>query len=130
MKSLVYHPTSGAHGETERRYLACHDPFWPRVDLTLLRQRLALETATSETQLVLAAQSAVAIAMCEFAKWRRVLRMRGYHCLADLGGHAQGRALSICYLRLVEAGTRRALASHVKEIPASGPLGHRGNRHA
>lgn len=122
-------PERNAHCEQGRRYLACHDPFWPRVDLMLLREHLALQAQVSETQLVLAAQSAVAVAMNEFANWRRALRSRGYQRLVDVSGHRDGRALSICFQRLVEAGTRRALAAHVKEVAASGLVGFRGDSH-
>lgn len=95
-----------------RRYLACHDPFWPRIELQALRQRLQLPGHISDTQLELAAWEGVDIAAREFATWRRCLRERGYRRLADVSGHAHGRALSICYLRLVEAATRRALVRH------------------
>ncbi|MGE7993521.1 head completion/stabilization protein [Pseudomonas sp. NPDC089554] len=122
-------PELSVHCEPERRYLACHDPFWPRIDLALLRERLALPEEISETQLALAAQSAVAIAMSEFANWRRALRSRGYQRLSDVSGHAHGLALSVCFLRMVEAGTRRALVSHVREVAASDPFGPKGDSH-
>ncbi|MFB4394506.1 MULTISPECIES: head completion/stabilization protein [unclassified Pseudomonas] len=129
MDCTAYDPKPSAHRDPERRYLACHDPFWPSVDLALLRERLALRADISETQLQLAAQSAVATAMSEFANWRRALRLRGYQRLSDVSGHAHGLALSICFLRMVEAGTRRALVLHVKEAAASDPVGTRGNSH-
>ncbi|CAM4102263.1 hypothetical protein CCOS865_03197 [Pseudomonas reidholzensis] len=90
-------------------YLARQDQFWPRVELSSLRQRLAIPACISDTRLQLAGQQALAIAAREFAGWRLRLRALGYMQLADLSRHAHGRRLCTCYLRLVEHCTLRAL---------------------
>lgn len=120
MNCISYDPNPDEDREPERRYLACHDPFWPSIDLASLRQRLALGAHISETQLTLAVHCAVAVAMDEFANWRRALRARGYRRLGDVSGHEHGRALSVCYLRLVEAGTRRTLTQQVQQAITGG----------
>lgn len=104
------------------RYLACHDLFWPRIELDVLRNRLHLPPEISDTQLEVAARTSVELAAQELAQWRRCLRERGYRRLIDVARHDQGRALSTCYLRLVEAGTRSALARHVTEVALGAPL--------
>lgn len=103
-----------------KRYLVYHDPFWPRIELGRLRERLGLSSQVSDTRLELAARGSMEVAAREFADWRRCLRERGYRRLIDVDGHEQGRALSICYLRLVEARTRWSLAQQVRETTVSG----------
>ncbi|AUF95855.1 hypothetical protein M2396_001728 [Pseudomonas sp. BIGb0278] len=90
-------------------YLARHDRFWPRIELSSLRQRLAIPAYISDTHLQLAGQQALAIAAGEFASWRRRLRALGYTQLTDLCRHVHGRRLCSCYQRLVEHCTLRAL---------------------
>lgn len=94
-------------------YLARQDPFWPRVELSSLRQRLAIPARISDSRLQLAGQQALAIAAREFAGWRLRLRGLGYMQLADLSRHVHGRRLCTCYLRLVEHCTLRALGGDV-----------------
>ncbi|MBA1205225.1 head completion/stabilization protein [Pseudomonas capeferrum] len=95
------------------KILSSDDPFWPRIDLSSLRARLGLNDSVSDTRLEVAARAAAIKAASEFACWRRSLRARGYRCLSDLEGHEQGRALSTCYLRQVEACVGRTLSSGV-----------------
>jgi hypothetical protein len=87
----------------------CHDPFWPRVDMCRLRERLTLQGDVSEAALEVAARCAVIEAAGEFARWRSALRERGYRRLEDVSGHDHGRALLVCYLRFVEAAIMRNL---------------------
>lgn len=89
----------------------CHDPFWPRVDLATLRERLNLQRPVSEAALEVAARCAAIDAAREFARWRAVLRERGYKRLEDVAGHDQGRALRVCYIRFVEAAVMHKLGS-------------------
>lgn len=89
----------------------CHDPFWPRIGLSTLRQRLALDGRISDARLALAMRCAGIAAAQEFASWRAALRIRGYKRLEDIGGHRHGRALSRCYERFVETAVIRALAT-------------------
>ena len=103
-----------------KRYLVYHDPFWPRIELGWLRERLGLSLDVSDTRLELAGRVSMEVAAREFANWRRCLRERGYRRLIDVDSHEQGRALSICYLRLVEARTRWSLAQQVRETTVSG----------
>ena len=102
------------------RYLVYHDPFWPRIELGRLRECLGLSSGISDTQLEVAARASMELAALEFADWRRCLRAHGYRRLSDIDGHEQGRALSICYMRLVEAQTRWSLAQQVRETTVSG----------
>ncbi|AVD89523.1 MULTISPECIES: head completion/stabilization protein [Pseudomonas] len=85
------------------------DPFWPRIELCSLRERLRLGGQVSEARLALAARCAAINAASEFAHWRAVLRGRGYKRLEDVAGHDHGRALSVCYRRFVEAAVMRTL---------------------
>ena len=100
-------------GPPPGRVLSNDDPFWPRIDLSILRTRLGLTRAVSDTRLEVAARAAVLLAASEFANWRRILRARGYRRLSELAGHEHGRALSTCYLRQVEAFIWRALSNDV-----------------
>ncbi|MDZ3992830.1 head completion/stabilization protein [Pseudomonas sp. Teo4] len=86
-----------------------HDPFWPRIELSVLRERLRLGDQVSDVRLALAARCAAVTAASEFARWRAVLRGRGYKRLEDVAGHHHGRALSVCYRRFVEAAVMRTL---------------------
>lgn len=89
----------------------CHDPFWPRFELPRLRARLKVFCTVSEAALEVAGRCAVIAAAQEFASWRVALRARGYKRLEDLGGHAHGRALRVCYLCYVEAAILRNLCA-------------------
>lgn len=91
------------------RFPDCHDPFWPRIELGLLRERLQLGDKISDARLVLAVRCAAIDAANEFASWRSALRSRGFRRLEDVSGHASGRALSVCYRTFVEAAVRRNL---------------------
>ena len=91
------------------RFPDCHDPFWPRIELSVLRERLRLGAAISEARLALAARCAAIAAAEEFARWRSALRARGHKRLEDLAGHDHGRALSACYRRFIEAAVLRTL---------------------
>ena len=93
------------------RFPDCHDPFWPRVELSSLRQRLALDERVSDARLALAVRYAGIAAAREFANWRVALRGRGVQRLEDLGRHRHGQALSRCYERFVESAVVRTLAS-------------------
>ncbi|MFJ4454664.1 head completion/stabilization protein [Pseudomonas sp. NPDC089392] len=93
------------------RFADCHDPFWPRVDLCRLRQRLNLPQPVSDAALEVAARCAAIDAAREFARWRAVLRERGYKRLEDVAGHDHGRALRVCYIRFVEAAVMYSLGS-------------------
>lgn len=93
------------------RYADSHDPFWPRVDLDRLRERLNVQRPVSEAALEVAARCAAIDAAREFARWRAVLRERGYKRLEDVAGHDQGRALRVCYIRFVEAAVMYSLGS-------------------
>ncbi|WP_416194359.1 head completion/stabilization protein [Pseudomonas putida] len=96
------------------RFPDCHDPFWPRIELSVLRERLALDAQVSDARLGLAVRCAAIAAAREFATWRAALRGRGYQRLEDLASHRQGRALSLCYSRYLEAAAMKALA-HTSE---------------
>ncbi|MCE1118094.1 MULTISPECIES: head completion/stabilization protein [Pseudomonas] len=91
------------------RFVECHDPFWPRVELSQLRDRLMLTEPVSELALDVAARCACIAAAEEFAQWRAALRRRGYKRLEEVCGHDHGRALRVCYLRFVEAAVMRNL---------------------
>ncbi|MFJ7814055.1 head completion/stabilization protein [Pseudomonas asiatica] len=106
------------------RFADCHDPFWPRVDLGRLRERLKLQRPVSEAALEVAARCAAIDAAREFARWRAVLRDRGYKRLEDVAGHDQGRALRVCYIRFVEAAVMHSLGSNSYQ-----PAAHRGAAH-
>ncbi|HEN8801930.1 head completion/stabilization protein [Pseudomonas sp. CM25] len=93
------------------RFADCHDPFWPKVDLGTLRERLRLQRQVGDAALEVAARCAVIGAAREFAHWRAVLRARGYKRLADVAGHDPGRALGVCYIRFVEAAVMHSLGS-------------------
>jgi len=93
------------------RYADNHDPFWPRVDLGRLRERLNLPWPVSEAALEVAARCAAIDAAHEFACWRAALRARGYKRLEDVAGHDQGRALRVCYIRFVEAAVMYSLGA-------------------
>ncbi|MGV8737378.1 MAG: head completion/stabilization protein [Pseudomonas asiatica] len=107
-----------------RRFADGHDPFWPRVELDRLRERLNLKRPVSEAVLEVAARCAAIDAAREFARWRAVLRERGYKRLEDVAGHDHGRALRVCYIRFVEAAVMRNLGS-----TAYLPAAHRGAAH-
>lgn len=103
------------------RYPDCHDPFWPRIELCVLRERLQLDGKVSEARLAVAVRCAAIEAAEEFANWRSALRGHGFRRLEDVCGHASGRALSICYRSFVEAAVRRDLLG--------GPQGREGCSH-
>ncbi|MGS7250762.1 head completion/stabilization protein [Pseudomonas anuradhapurensis] len=107
------------------RFADSHDPFWPRIDLGRLRERLLLQPSVSETALAVAARCAVIDAAREFAHWRAVLRRRGYKRLEDVARHDHGRALRVCYLRFIEAAVRYNLGS-----TACLPTARGGRKHA
>ncbi|HDS1819237.1 TPA: head completion/stabilization protein [Pseudomonas putida] len=91
------------------RFPDCHDPFWPRLDLAVLRERLHLRREISEAQLEVAARCAAIDAAREFARWRAALRERGYKRLEEVSGHDHGRALLVCYTRFVEGAVLRSV---------------------
>ena len=105
------------------RFADSHDPFWPRIDLGRLRERL--QSSVSETALQVAARCAAIDAAREFARWRAVLRRRGYKRLEDVARHDHGRALRVCYLCFIEAAVRYKLGEAAC-LPAAG----RGRNHA
>lgn len=107
------------------RFADSHDPFWPRIDLGRLRERLHLQSSISETALQVAARCAAIDAAREFARWRAVLRGRGYKRLEDVARHGHGRALRVCYLRFIEAAVRYHLGA-----AACLPAARRGRNHA
>ncbi|GLO15760.1 hypothetical protein PPUJ20028_43460 [Pseudomonas putida] len=100
-----------SNGPLLPRYADSHDPFWPRVDLDRLRERLNFQRPVSEAALEVAARCAAVDAAREFARWRAVLRERGYKRLEDVAGHDQGRALRVCYIRFVEAAIMYSLGT-------------------
>ena len=106
---------------TPSRFPDCHDPFWPRIELCELRERLQLDGKVSEARLALAVRCAAIEAADEFASWRSALRRHGFRRLEDVSGHANGRALSVCYHSFVEAAVRRNLLG--------GPTGRGGISH-
>ncbi|MDH4551493.1 head completion/stabilization protein [Pseudomonas sp. BN607] len=103
------------------RFADSHDPFWPRVDLGRLRERLQLQESVSEVALEVAARCAAIDAAREFARWRAVLRDQGYKRLEDVAGHDHGRALRVCYIRFVEAAVMYSLRSAAcQPVPRGG----------
>jgi hypothetical protein len=98
------------------RFPDCHDPFWPRIELNVLRERLRVDEDVSEARLALAVRCAAIDAAREFASWRIALRSRGYRRLEDVAGHASGRALSVCYRYFIAAAVRLNLRAE----PATG----------
>lgn len=106
------------------RFPDCHDPFWPRIDLSELRERLALDACVSDARLGLAVRCAAIDAAREFATWRAVLREQGYRRLEDVGRHRHGRALSLCYSRYLEAAAMKALAGNGERC-----TGQKGEQH-
>ena len=94
-----------------QRWVGCHDPFWPSISLTELRDQLALPPEVSEARLEVAAHAAVSKAAAAFAQWRYRLRDRGIQRLQDLNRHAAGRRLTHCYLRCVTLEARNLLRS-------------------
>ena len=106
------------------RFADCHDPFWPRVDLGTLRERLNLQRPVSDAALEVAARCAAIDAAREFARWRAVLRELGYKRLEDVAGHDHGRALRVCYIRFVEAAVMYSLGSSPYLAGPRGGLSH------
>ncbi|MDI9778811.1 head completion/stabilization protein [Pseudomonas putida] len=98
------------------RFPDCHDPFWPRIELSVLRIHLQLGEEVSEARLALAVRCAAIDAAREFASWRSALRRRGYRRLEDVAGHASGKALSVCYRAFIAAAVTR----DVLDRPAAG----------
>lgn len=93
-----------------RHWLASHDPFWPRIDLTTLRHALELCPSISDVRLELATRMAVDHVAQDLAHWRKVLREQGYRHLEDLPVAAdQQPGLASTYLRAVQVQTRRQL---------------------
>lgn len=105
----IQRPAEGAGAMNKAHFPDCHDPFWPRIELRALRERLRLGEEVSEARLILAVRCAAIAAAQEFARWRAALRARGYKRLEDLAGHAQGRALSLCYGCFIAAAVLRTL---------------------
>jgi len=105
------HDVAGAVVRCHR--LACHDPFWPSIDLGGLRYRLKLSVLISDARLEVAALAGAHKAADEFAHWRRVLRARGYQRLTDLASHER---LTHCYMQAVQAHTRRVLDHCLKVV--------------
>jgi hypothetical protein len=100
--------------------LACHDPFWPPIELEGLRNHLQLSVPISDARLEVAALAAAHKAADEFAEWRRILRARGYKRLGDLASHER---LTRCYLLAVQAHTQRALEQCLQVVECM-PGGH------
>ena len=103
------------------RFPDCHDPFWPRIELSVLRAHLQLGEEVSDARLALAVRCAAIDAASEFASWRSALRCRGYRRLEEVAGHASGRALSVCYRYFIAAAVRRDLRA---EPAAGGATAH------
>ncbi|BBH45373.1 head completion/stabilization protein [Pseudomonas sp. KU43P] len=102
-------PPDAQGGINSARFPDCHDPFWPRIELSALREQLRLSDDVSEARLALAVRCAAIAAAQEFSRWRAVLRARGCRRLEDLAGHAHGRALSVCYRCFIGAAVLRTL---------------------
>ncbi|PWB31856.1 phage head protein [Pseudomonas sp. SDI] len=93
-----------------RRWLASHDPFWPRIDLTTLRHALDLCPSVSDVRLELATRVAVDHVAQDLAHWRKVLREQGYRYLEDLPVATDKQpGLACTYLRAVQVQTRQLL---------------------
>ncbi|MDD1012132.1 head completion/stabilization protein [Pseudomonas rubra] len=102
--------------------LSHQDPFWPKVEVKVLREHLRLTPATSDARLRVAAHSAMIQVAREFAQWRWQLRDRGYKQLADLCD-GDSCSLNFCYLRALVEHTRKALQAYRLSIDLEAPAG-------
>lgn len=103
------------HGiDASRRYLVDSDPFWPAIDLGLMRERLNLPAQVGHARLEVAARVAAARVAEEFASWRLELRGRGYRTLLDLPGDGNRPSLAQLYWRAVREATRFELERHLR----------------
>lgn len=104
---------SGHGSDDPRRYLVDSDPFWPTIDLGVMRERLGLPTDISQARLEVAVRVAAGKAAKEFATWRQVLRDRGYRTLLDLPGDGRRPSLAQLYWCAVREATRFELTRHL-----------------
>lgn len=111
------HPGHGA--DDPRRYLVDSDPFWPTIDLGLMRERLRLPTDVGHARLEVAARVAVVKVAKEFACWRHALRDRGYSTLLELPGDGSRPSLAQLYWRAVREATRFELDRHLRLVEQS-----------
>lgn len=105
-----------AAGYDDRRFLVDSDPFWPAIDLKLLRQQLQLETEVSPTRLEVCARVAASKVAKEFSTWRKELRERGYRTLLDLSGDGSRPSLAQLYWRAVAEATRLQLGADLTVV--------------
>lgn len=111
--------------DVSRRYLLDSDPFWPAIDLGVMRERLGLSAEVGHARLEVAVRVAAARVADEFASWRLALRGRGYRTLMDLPGDGSRPSLAQLYWRAVREATRFELERHLSltEQPERG-TGH------
>lgn len=105
-----------AAGYDDRRFLVDSDPFWPAIDLKLLRRQLQLEAEVSPTRLEVSARVAASKVAKEFSTWRKELRERGYRTLLDLPGDGSRPSLAQLYWRAVAEATRVQLGADLTVV--------------
>lgn len=112
-------------------YLVASDPFWPTIDLRLIREQLQLPADIGHARLEVAARVAASSVVKEFLLWRQALRGRGYKTLLDLAGDGKRPTLAQLYWRAVAEATRFELGKQVTVVdcPRRRPNAAKGARH-
>lgn len=96
------------------RPLRCHDPFWPRIDIDLLRLALGACADVSEARLEVAVLAATIEVNRDWSGLRRGLRAQGYKALAEVPRIGPETDVSL-YL----AAIQRAAKAHLERYTAA-----------
>lgn len=83
------------------------DPFWPSIDLELLREALRIDSSVTPARLETAAIAAAISVNRELAKWRMTKQTDGYTTLAEVPSEAIADQTEYVhlYVRAVQAAT-------------------------
>jgi|GEM_PF-5192619 len=100
----------------ERRFLVDSDPFWPVIDLHLLREQLRLGAEISAARLEVCARVAAAKVARQFCAGRRAMRGQGYRTLLDLAARGECSELARSYWRALKEATRFELDTGLTEV--------------
>ena len=104
-----------ARGAGPARLLRCHDPFWPRIDIDLLRLALGVCADVSEVRLEVAVLAAAIEVNRDWSGLRRGLRAQGYRSLADVPRIGLETDVSL-YLAAIQRAAKSHLERYVAEM--------------
>ncbi|NMX74656.1 head completion/stabilization protein [Pseudomonas sp. WS 5532] len=104
------------------------DPFWPSIDLDVLRATLRIDASVTPARLETAVIAAAINLNSELSKWRATQLAAGYESLADVpGDRIEGVSVKAhLYRRAIEAATGAEVCERYRDYSAT----NKGNEKA